>query len=211
MTYSFASLTGKSRWTALLAGTICGFAMISNLHAQNDTQDAASAQISDVSLGGGEFDYTIKLTNNGTNNLETFWYSWVPGQDFMPVSPTNIVTPTDWTANITNAGSSDGFAIQFLTSSSSTPAPLAPGQTDVFSFESTATPAQIAGDSTFHPTMLDDTAFVYSGAPFSDSGFELQVESAPEPSSVAFFFFGALALGFGIWRRRRPAGVTARS
>ena len=83
--------------------------------------DSASGVISSQALGGGDFGYSIKLTNTGTNNLETFWFGWVPGQDFMPVSPTNIISPANWTANITNGGSSDGFAIQWLTSGSTTP------------------------------------------------------------------------------------------
>src|ERR1700677_4424827 len=69
--------------------------------------DSASGTISAQALGGGEFDYTIKLTNTGSNNLETFWFGWVPGEDFMPVSPTNIVSPVNWNFNITNAGVKD--------------------------------------------------------------------------------------------------------
>ncbi|MEJ0000750.1 MAG: hypothetical protein WDO13_17225 [Verrucomicrobiota bacterium] len=64
--------------------------------------DAASGTLTSEALGNGDFDYTIKLTNTGTNNLETFWFSWTPAGDFMPVSPTSVVSPTDWTANITN-------------------------------------------------------------------------------------------------------------
>jgi hypothetical protein len=194
MLFSSTPLTGKSRWTALVAGAICGFALISNVRAG----DAATATISDTSLGGGEFNYSITLKDTGTGNLGTFWYSWVPGEDFMPVSPTNIVAPTGWTDLITNAGSGDGFAIQFVSSS----APLTPGATDTFTFTSTATPAQIAGDSPFHSTMPVDTAFVYSGAPFSDAGFQLEVAAVPEPSSVALAACGGLVIGWMARRRR---------
>jgi hypothetical protein len=196
MLSSSISPQGKSRWSALLAGMICGFAFVSNAHAA----DSASGVISSTSLGGGNFDYTIKLTDTGSGNLETFWFSWIPGQDFMPVSPTNIVSPTDWTANITGGGGSDGFAIQWLTSGSSTPAPLTPGATDTFTFESTATPSQLLADSSFHPASPVLTAFVYSGAPFSDAGEQFQV--VPEPSTNALFLLGCLATGFVVWRRR---------
>jgi hypothetical protein len=205
MLSSSTPLMGKLRSAILAVGAVCGFTMTSNLHAA----DAASAQISDTSLGGGEFAYSITLKDTGTGNLGTFWYSWVPGQDFMPVSPTNVVAPSGWTDLITNGGSSDGFAIQFVSSS----APLTPGASDTFTFDSTATPAQIAGDSPFHSTMPVDTAFVYNGAPFetatgaSDVGFQLQVATAsvPEPSSMALVFFSVGALGLWAWSRKALA------
>jgi len=36
----------------------------------------------------------------------------VPAEDFMPVSPTNIVSPAGWTEIVTHAGAGDGYAIQ---------------------------------------------------------------------------------------------------
>ncbi|HEY0257317.1 MAG TPA: PEP-CTERM sorting domain-containing protein [Candidatus Methylacidiphilales bacterium] len=165
---------------AMLGGTI------RHAHAG----DQATAQIADTSLGGGEFDYIITLKNTGTTSLETFWFSWVPGEDFMPVSPTNVLSPTNWTDNITHGGPTDGYAIQWLTSSSPTVAPLAPGSSLTFSFESTATPATMAGDSPFYPSTLTGTSFVYSGAPFSDAGAEFEAAVVPEPSALAFLLLG---------------------
>jgi hypothetical protein len=163
--------------------------------------DAASGAISSQALGGGEFDYTIKLTNTGSNNLETFWFGWVPGEDFMPVSPTNIISPANWTANITGGGANDGFAIQWLTSGSTPPAPLTPDSTLTFSFDSTATLAQLEANSVFHTTEPDLTAFVYSGAPFSDGGDQFVVAAAPEPSSLALGLVAAAVMGgLGYWR-----------
>ena len=202
MKFLFVPLMGKARWTASVASVICGFAMFSTVHAA----DSATATISDTSLGGGEFDYSITLKDTGAGNLGTFWYSWVPGKDFMPVSPTNIVAPTGWTDTVTNGGASDGYAIQFVSSS----APLTAGATDTFTFESTATPAQIAGNSPFYPTTPVDTAFVYSGGPFSDAGLDFQVASAPEPSSTALFFLGALVVAYGIRHRRKMTETMGR-
>lgn len=181
---------------ASLAGALCVFAMTSTLRAA----DSATALITDTSLGGGEFDYTIKLTDTGSGNLETFWFGWVPGEDFMPVAPTNIVSPTGWNALVTGGGGSDGYAIQWQTANSSTPVPLTPGATDTFVFESTATPAQILGDSPFYPTTPVLTSFVYNGAPFSDPGLEFQV--APEPSTSKLFLGGCFFTGYVLWRRR---------
>jgi hypothetical protein len=48
-----------------------------------------SATIS-ATPNGPNFDYTINLTNTGGpggDNIETFWFGWVPGEDFLPTSP----------------------------------------------------------------------------------------------------------------------------
>jgi hypothetical protein len=167
--------------------------------------ESASADMSALALGGGEFDYTITLTDTGTTNLETFWFSWVPGKDFMAVSPTNIVSPTNWTANITGGGPSDGYAIQWVTPAVSTASPLTPGVTDTFSFESTVNPVAMAGDSVFYSSTPIGTSFVYTGAPFSDAGFEFVVDSVPEPSTLAMMLAGVLVLGIVLHRRTRAS------
>jgi hypothetical protein len=190
----------RSSLAKFLFGIVLGLGAISVGHAA----DGATAQITATPLGGGEFDYTITLTDTGTTNLETFWYSWIPGEDFMPVAPTNIVSPTDWTANITHGAPSDGYAIQWLTSSSSTPNPLTPNSSLVFSYESTDTPAVTAGNSSLFPGEPVGRSFVYSGGPFSDSGFQFDVASVPEPSMVGLLVGSLLAL-FLLGRRRIKA------
>ncbi len=141
---------------------------------------------------GSNWDYTVALTNlsSSTDSLQTFWYSWVPGRDFMPTSPLSVSSPAGWTDKITNGGSTDGFAIQFVTTS----APLTPGSTLDFNFTSASTPAQIAGDSPFYPGTPVGTFFVYQGSPFvgdsfsSVASFVPTVSSVPEPSSLTLAF-----------------------
>jgi hypothetical protein len=142
---------------------------------------------------GSNWDYTIALTNlsSSTDSLETFWYSWVPGKDFMPVSPLSVSPPTGWTDMVTNGGPTDGFAIQFVTTS----AALTPGNTLDFSFTSAATPAQLAGDSPFYPGIPVGTSFVYQGAPFVGDSFNFVVSSVPEPSTLTLALVGGL-VGF---------------
>src|SRR5271168_800242 len=70
--------------------------------------EQAQAQITDTPLSGGVFQYTVSLQNTGNTPIGTFWYSWVPGEDFMPVAPTNIVSPSGWKEIVTNGGTSDG-------------------------------------------------------------------------------------------------------
>jgi hypothetical protein len=123
----------------------------------------------------GDYKYSITLKDTGTTTIGTFWFSWIPGEDFMPVKPLSVTDPTGWTDNITNGGSNDGFAIQYLASSPSSE--LQPGQSKVFHFHSSARPAQIFGKSSFYPTELVTTSFIYSGMPFSDAGYEFHSSS----------------------------------
>ena len=152
--------------------------------------DAATGKITSTTLADGTFQYTIVLTNTGTNNLGTFWYAWLPGEDFMPVSPTAIVSPAGWTAKITGGNPNNGFAIQWVATASASPAPLAPSAALSFGFTSTASPETIAGDSPFYATTLIDTSMVYGGAPFADAGAEFEVDSDLVP-----FFDGEQSLG----------------
>jgi hypothetical protein len=143
----------------------------------------ASATISSVA-DGPNFNYTLTLNNSSTSNsgIGTFWYSWVPGEDFMASSPISVAPPAGWTDNITNEGPADGFAIQFLANSSA--AAVQPGSSLTFSFVSTDSPASVNGNSVDYPGMPVDTATVYPGAPFSDAGHEFVVTpvSAPAPT-----------------------------
>ena len=158
----------------------------------------ATVQSSD--LGGGEFDYKITLTNSASSPapIGTFWYSWVPGKDFLDKAPLSVTSPTGWTNMVTNEGSADGFAIQWVANPANVPANvLAAGKSLTFEFTSTETPAQLMGNSPFFPPIPEGTSFVYSGAPFSDPGTEFVVTAAstvPEPSSLALALVGGLAL-----------------
>jgi hypothetical protein len=131
----------------------------------------ATAQFTDASVGGGEFKYTVTLENTGTTSIGTFWYAWVPGEDFMAVVPTNIVSPAGWNEKITGGGAGDGYAIQWK----STTDPLAAGQSLQFSFESTVKPSLMEKDSVFYHGTPVETSFVYTGAPFSDPGYQFVV------------------------------------
>jgi hypothetical protein len=142
---------------------------------------AAKGTISNSDLGGGLFRYTITLSNVGTTSIETFWYAWNPGQDFLATSPSHVGSPTGWSATITGGGPSDGFAIEWETSS----APLAPGGSATFTFESTDTPDQIAGNSIFFPSTPVNTSIVYEGGPFVGGSDEFVVGAAARPGAPA--------------------------
>ncbi len=143
----------------------------------------ASGVISSTAAGAG-FNYTINLANSSSSNagIGTFWYAWVPGQDFLATRPTSVSPPPGWTDNITNMGAGDGFAIQFLADSPAND--VKPGSSLNFSFTSADSPASVNGNSVFFPGTPVDTAFVYPQGPFSDAGHQFVVTpmATPAPS-----------------------------
>ena len=74
----------------------------------------ASGVISSTAAGSN-FNETITLANASSSDagIGTFWYAWVPGEDFLATRPISVTPPAGWTDNITNTGASDGFAIEF--------------------------------------------------------------------------------------------------
>jgi hypothetical protein len=157
----------------------------------------ADATLTSTPLSGSLFDYTITLNNIGTTPIETFWYAWIPGQDYLATRPTPQL-PSGWTETITGGSAGDGFAIRWTTTS----APIAAGSSLNFEFSSTDTPAEIAGDSTFFPGTPVGTSFVYQGAPFSAGSDQFVVQSVPEPSSIATLATGLLFLACRTVTRR---------
>lgn len=163
--------------------------------------ETASATISSTPLGGGEFQYNIALKNTSTTSIGTFWFSWIPGYDFMNASPTSITAPTGWIAPVTGPDfPGDGYAIEYYNIDGSADQ-LAPGATDNFSFDTTETLAQLEGPTTFIPSDTGLTSFVYAGFPETDAGFQFSVTPVvPEPVSATIFAASAAALAL---RRRR--------
>lgn len=158
---------------------------------------SASGVISSTAVGA-DFDYTITLTNTSTgpnaDPISTFWFSWVPGKDFMNVAPSSVSTPTGWTDKVTHGGANDGYAIQFDATTAAND--LAPGSEATFSFVSTLTPAELAGNSPFYSNEPELTSFVYSLGPLKGDGdgpFLVGISSVPEPSSWVLGIFGAIA------------------
>lgn len=145
----------------------------------------ATATISDSQIGPSEYQYDLTLNDVGTTPIGTFWFAWVPGLNFMSATPTSVTSPSGWTDHLTTG---PGTAIQWLAGSNTL---AAGGSLTGFSFDSTETPAQLAGfaappNQTFPVT----TSTVYSGAPFSDGGFQFVPSVVPLPDT-----FSLLALG----------------
>jgi hypothetical protein len=177
--------------------------------ATSKGSEIAIATISDTQISPGEFHYDLTLEDTGTTTLGTFWFSWIPGDNFMPVSPTSITSPAGWQDFVTSGGPSSGFAIQWT---AMTPASdLTAGHTlSGFSFDSSLTLAQLESDASGSPSDPVDTAFVYSGGPFSDAGLKIVATAAvatPEPTTTlsTAFGFSLIALCSSLLRRRKKA------
>ena len=149
----------------------------------------------------GNYDYTITLHNTGSSNIETFWFAWLPGYDFLTSYPTVTKTPTNWTTYI-ESGYYGGYSIEFFDTGSSSP--LASGQSSsAFQFTSPDSPDVLnAMDPIigYYPTTF---SYVYQGAaqasPFNTIN-SIPIAAVPEPSSFILAFIGCLAIG-STWRR----------
>src|SRR5262245_3035638 len=129
--------------------------------------ETASASISFNQLTATTYQYSISLTDTGTTQIGTFWFSWLPGQGYLTDIP-SFTSPAGWSASITDGvPPANGYSILW-----SAATPLLPGQTLAgFTFTSTMTPAEVFGTSTIHPPTPVTTSTIYSGGIFSDAGF----------------------------------------
>lgn len=162
---------------------------------------------------GSDWNYTVTLTNSSasTVSLGTFWFTWVPGEDFEPDKPVSETAPSGWEVNaITHGGANDGYAIRWEATSAAND--LAPGQSLKFGFTSMDSPSVLSGDSPFYPGTLIGTSFVYQGGPFQGDSdqFIVSFTAVPEPSSLLLGILGATA-SFAYLRisRRRTRQASA--
>jgi hypothetical protein len=159
--------------------------MIETLESRTLLSESATAQLALVSTTGTQanpvYNYDITLANTGTTNIGTFWFAWIPGDDFLPSVPSAESSPSGWgdlngdsTPTIEGAhDSTDGSSIQWIAQANSL---LAPGQSlGGFDFSTTDSPSTLAGNSPTHAGTSTMTSFIYQGHPFSDSGDQFVV------------------------------------
>jgi hypothetical protein len=127
------------------------------------TNPTATATYTDTMISPGEFQYDITLNNTGTVPIGVYWFSWVPGNGFLSPAPDpkKFMSPPGWTPTLTNSKA----AILWMSSSSWL---AAGGKLTGFSFDSTETPAQLAGNFMgMEPGTGDPitTSYVYTQLP----------------------------------------------
>lgn len=180
--------TSLSVRLALAIAAGLGISAVSG-HAQS-----ASATISDVAAGGGNFDYTITLFNTGTQSLNSFWYGWTDTGNNLPSDPTSAGNSLSWANDL------DGNSIMW---ENSTGTALAPGHSATFTFVSSSSPTAItalpSGESVAYVGGIDFS----QGVSGDSTGAFSPTLVVPEPSSAALFGAGVAIIGFGL-RSRLP-------
>jgi hypothetical protein len=152
---------------------------------------------------GPNYNYTITLNNSNTstNNIETFWFAWIPGYDYLPSQPTVTQMPANWTTFIEHLSSP--YSIEFYDTGTSDP--ITPGNSSsAFKFTSPDSPTTLATGTGF-AGLPDTYSYVYSGP--GESGtlntiFSIPITTVPEPASIVLAGLGGLA-GLMMWRKRR--------
>jgi len=144
---------------------------------------------------GANYDYTVTLHNAGSSNIETFWFAWLPGYDFLTSYPAVTKTPTNWTTFI-ESGYYGGYSIEFYDTGSSSP--LSPGQSSsAFQFTSADSPAVLAANDPIFGYYATTFSYVYQGAAqasaFGTIG-SIPVTPVPEPSSIGLAVIGLIAI-----------------
>jgi hypothetical protein len=54
-----------------------------------------TATITPSQIDATHYYYDLILNDTGTTTIGTFWFAWKPGQDYMPVQPTDILSPAN--------------------------------------------------------------------------------------------------------------------
>jgi hypothetical protein len=98
-------------------------------HLQAQGTLSAAATIVETGTSGSAFEYSLTLTNTGSNPINAFWYGWTINSFNLPSVPTSIAGPTGW------SGAAVGNSIQYQNNTGSA---IAPGGTGTFTFKSTS-------------------------------------------------------------------------
>jgi hypothetical protein len=144
--------------------------------------------------GAGPFNYSLTFSDaaSATSPIGSVWYAWVPGQFYLPTTPSSASAPNGWTANIS------GNSVQFIANSAAND--IAPGHSlSGFGYQASFSPSQLAAAPN------SGVSVAYSGGLFSDAGntFTVQAVAVPEPSSLTLMLCGSAAFLMAMGRCSR--------
>jgi hypothetical protein len=163
-------------------------------------QVSATATLYSQQLSPTSYEYFVTLNNTGSVPLETFWFSWIPGYDLLPSTPSTVISPGTWGETIQKEGINGTTAsIQWVNAG----APLAGGQSlSGFDFITSDPPSVINGTDFGLPV---EYSYVYTGVGETGTPGFLSVQTVaaplPEPTSLALV---AAPLAW-MMRRKRTA------
>lgn len=143
--------------------------------------EVASGTVSSSGSGPYTYDLTFADGSGASQPIGSVWYAWIPGQFYLPGTPTGASAPKGWTATVFNN------SVQFVAGSSADD--ILPGASlSGFSYQASFTPAQLASAAN------SGKSVAYNGPLFNDGGNTFTVTVAPEPSSIALLVTGAAGL-----------------
>ena len=165
----------------ILPGLMLAVAATNSAYAQGQI---ASGVISGSGTGPYTYSLTFDNSPSATSPIGSVWYAWIPGQFYLPGTPTGASAPAGWTATIS------GASVQYVATSATYD--IAPGSSlSGFGYQAAFSPAQL----TAAPNSGRSVA--YHAGLFSDSPgftFDVQFSVVPEPSSVMLMMVGATGL-----------------
>jgi hypothetical protein len=187
----------KSMNKILLSG-IASLAMSAAVYGSESATGVLNLQSVSGSGAGATYTYDITLKDTGTTNIGTFWYAWLPPDDFydfLTSKPTAESSPTGWTANLQGEDNSrDGNSIQWVSSTN----PLTPGTSLTFGYTTPDNPASVTGGGVGPFPYPTGYSYIYIGAPETDAGSLVNVAvgdiTVPEPATLSLLVAGVAAL-----------------
>jgi hypothetical protein len=184
---NFSFLTTAA--TRILLGFVLAVGIATFAHAQGQI---ASGTIGSSGAGPYTYNLTFSDSASATSPVGSVWYSWIPGQFFLPGTPTSASAPAGWTATIFLN------SVQFVASSPAND--ITAGQSlSGFGYQATFSPAQLAAAAN------SGQSDAYSAGLFSDGGDIFVVQAVPEPSGQMLLLAAATTL----WLIRRRKLRTA--
>jgi len=162
----------------------------------------ATGTLTETATSAGSNTFTLTLQNTSVSlAIETFWFAWTPGQDYLATDPLTVQAPTGWSATAEVGGASNGYSIQF---NLTTGTPLAAGSgLSGFGFTTADSLATMKANSIYFatPTTTSQVSTLPGFGGTSSSSFVVAV--VPEPASVGLVIAGSAVLC--LWNKRRRA------